>query len=117
MLGENSRSMQSWKNVPRFHMDKIMGRTDRDRKQEKLQKILKKRRQRGIESFLDNDTKYASTTDRLEKQMEEFDKIKRSNDGINNQRAIRNKQKKREEKIRKDIEGGMFGVPRNYKPS
>ena len=94
-----------------------MGRTDRDRKQEKLEKILKKRRQRGIESFLDNDAKYASTTDRYEKQMEEFDKIKKSNDGINNQRAIRNKQRKREEKIRRDIEGGMFGVPRNYKPS
>jgi len=78
---------------------------------------LKKRRQRGIESFLDNDAKYASTTDRYEKQMEEFDKIKKSNDGINNQRAIRNKQRKREEKIRRDIEGGMFGVPRNYKPS
>jgi hypothetical protein len=98
-------------------MDKVMGRTDRERKQERLEKILKKRKQRGIESFLDNDVKYASTTDRLEKQKEEFDKvIKHKNDGINNNRAIRNKQKKREEKIRKDIEGGMFGVPRNYKP-
>jgi len=48
-------------------MDKVMGRTDRERKQEKLEKVLKKRKQRGIESFLDNDTKYASTTDRLEK--------------------------------------------------
>lgn len=93
-----------------------MGRTDKDRKQERLQKILKKRRQRGIESFLDNDTKYASTADRMEKQMEEFDKIKKSSDGINNCRAIRNKQKKREEKIKKDFEGGMFGVPRNFKP-
>lgn len=68
-----------------------MGRTDRERKQEKLEKVLKKRKQRGIESFLDNDTKYASTTDRLEKQREEFEKVKNKNDGINNNRAIRNK--------------------------
>lgn len=93
-----------------------MGRTDRERKQEKLEKILKKRHQRGIESFLDNDAKYASTTDRLEKQKEEFEKVKNKNDGINNNRAIRNKQKKRDEKIRKDLEGGMFGVPKTYKP-
>ena len=31
-LGENSRSIQSWNNVPRFHMDKVMGRTDRERR-------------------------------------------------------------------------------------
>ena len=95
-------------------MDKVMGRTDRERKQEKLEKVLKKRKQRGIESFLDNDTKYASTTDRLEKQREEFEKVKNKNDGINNNRAIRNKQKKREEKVRKEMEGGMFGVPKNH---
>jgi hypothetical protein len=96
-------------------MDKMMGRSDKERKNERLQKILKKRRQRGIECFLDND-RYASTTDRLEKQQEEFDKIKNKNDGINNNRAIRNKQKKREEKMRRDVEGGMFGVPRTFKP-
>ena len=81
-----------------------------------MEKQLKKRKQRGIESFLDNDAKYASTTDRLAKQSEEFDKVKNKNDGINNNRAIRNKQKKREEKLRRDIEGGMFGVPRTFMP-
>jgi hypothetical protein len=30
-------------------MDKVMGRSDRDRKEEKLQKLLKKRNQRGID--------------------------------------------------------------------
>lgn len=97
-------------------MDKVMGRTDRERKAEKLEKLLKKRNQRGIEMFLDNDVKYGSTTDRILKQNEEFEKVKNKNDGINNNRAIRNKQKKREEKIRKDLEGGMFGVPKTYKP-
>jgi hypothetical protein len=48
-------------------MDKVMGRTDRERKAEKLEKLLKKKNQRGIEMFLDNDVKYGSTTDRIQK--------------------------------------------------
>jgi len=32
LLGEKSRSVQSWKNVPRFHMDKIMGKSDKVKK-------------------------------------------------------------------------------------
>ena len=61
-----------------------MGRTDRDRKKEKRDKLLKKRKQHGMDSYLDNDTKYSSTADRMEKQKDEFEKIKKSNDGINN---------------------------------
>lgn len=49
--------------------------------------------------------------------MEEIAKIKKSSDGINNNRAIRNKNKRRDEKIRKDIEGGMFGVPKTFYPT
>lgn len=29
ILGDTSRSKQSWSNVPRFHMDKIMGKSDK----------------------------------------------------------------------------------------
>lgn len=57
-----------------------------------------------------------SKNDHFEKQREELNKIKNKNDGINNTRAIRNKQKRREEKLRKEIEGGMFGQPKNYVP-
>lgn len=97
-------------------MDKMIGRSDREKKQEKLEKQLKKRNQRGIESFLDSDAKFASTKDRLDKQNEEFEKVKNKNDGINNCRAQRNKIKKREEKKLRDIERGMFGVPQTFKP-
>ena len=31
ILTENSRSKQSWNNVPRFHMDKIMGKSDKEK--------------------------------------------------------------------------------------
>lgn len=78
--------------MPRFHLDKSMGRSAKDRQQEKREKILKKRKQRGIDSFLDKDQKYGSTTDRIERQNEEFGKIiKKPGSGINNCRADRNK--------------------------
>ena len=43
ILGDSSRSKQSWSNVPRFHMDKIMGKSDKAKQEERLEKILKKR--------------------------------------------------------------------------
>ena len=97
-------------------MDKMMGKSEKEKKSDRINKILKKRKQRGIESFLDSD-KYMPKNEHLDRQMEELAKIKKSGDGINNNRAIRNKNKRRDEKIRKDIDGGMFGVPKTFCPT
>ena len=44
ILDSESRSCQTWKNVPRFHMDHIMGKTNdiKKKKQERIDKVLKK---------------------------------------------------------------------------
>ena len=117
ILTEGSRSIQSWNNVPRFHMDKIMGKSEKEKRQERVQKILKKRKQRGIESFMNESDKYMSKNDHMERQLEELSKIKNKHDGINNCRSIRNKLKRKEEKMQKEIEMGMFGVPKSYHPT
>lgn len=44
ILTENSRSLQSWNNVPRFHMDKLMGKSEKEKRQERVEKLLKKRK-------------------------------------------------------------------------
>ena len=32
ILGQNSRSVQSWSNVPRFHMERIQGKSEKQKK-------------------------------------------------------------------------------------
>lgn len=45
ILTSESLSCKTWKYVPRFHMDLIMGKTnDKKKKQERLDKILAKRK-------------------------------------------------------------------------
>ena len=78
ILTENSRSLLSWNNVPRFHMDRMLGKSDKEKRQERLEKILKKRKQRGIESYLDSD-RCISKADHFDKQNDELSKIKNRN--------------------------------------
>ena len=45
ILDEQSRSCQTWKNIPRFNMDLIMGKQmDKKNKADRLQKVLAKRK-------------------------------------------------------------------------
>lgn len=44
ILDQNSRSVQTWSNVPRFHQDIINGKSfQKKKKQEKLDRVLKKK--------------------------------------------------------------------------
>ena len=56
ILDENSRSCQTWKNVPRFNMDMVMGNCmDKKAKQEKIAKALLKKKQHDVKSFFVQD--------------------------------------------------------------
>lgn len=109
ILDEGSRSKQTWKNIPRFNMDMIMGKTnDKKKAQEKRLKIFKKQKQNDIKKFLEMDP-YLDKNTHFEKAREELDKLKPKNQGINNyrgnvQQKVRNQQR-REEKAK----FGIFG--------
>ena len=75
-----------------------MGKSEKEKKQEKVERMLKKRNQRDISSYLNESDKYMNKTEILDRQYEELSKIKKGNEGINNCRLIRNKLKKREER-------------------
>ena len=56
ILDEQSRSCQTWKNIPRFNMDLIMGKQmDKKNKQERLAKTLARKKQNDITSFFKED--------------------------------------------------------------
>lgn len=88
ILGENSKSVQTWSNVPRFHMERMIGGiSDKQKRLEKIAEKNKKANQKGISSFLEIDP-YLAKCDYFEKQREELNKIKRKDVGINNSRAL-----------------------------
>ena len=66
ILGANSTSVQSWNNVPRFHMERIMGKSEKVKRQELIDNRLKKANQKGINTFLEIDP-YMAKCDYFEK--------------------------------------------------
>jgi len=101
ILDSNSRSKQTWENIPRFHMDLIMGKTnDKKKKQERLDKVLKKQKQNDIKTFLEVDP-YLTKSAHFEAAREELNKIKGKNEGINNHRGNYNKKQQQEERRKK----------------
>ncbi len=73
ILDQNSRSVQTWNNIPRFHQDIINGKSfQKKKKQEKLDRCLKKKQQRGMDNFLETDP-YNSKTVVIESSREVLD--------------------------------------------
>jgi hypothetical protein len=101
ILSSESRSKQTWDNIPRFHMDLIMGKNlDKKRKQEKIDKVLAKKKQKDIKNFLEVDP-YLTKTAHFEAARDELNKIKGKNDGINNHRGNYHKKQQMLERKKK----------------
>jgi hypothetical protein len=82
-------------------MDLIMGKNnDKKKKQERLDKVLAKRKQNDIKNFLEVDP-YLTKTLHFEAAREELNKIKGKNDGINNYRGLHAQKKLLEERKKK----------------
>lgn len=68
-----------------------MGKTsDKKKKQEKIEKVLAKKKQKDIKNFLEMDP-YLTKSAHFEAAREELNKIKGKNDGINNYRGHHNR--------------------------
>lgn len=92
-----------------------MGKSEKEKRQEEIQKTLKKHKQRDIKSFMNESDIKMSKIDHFQKLFEKLNKINNKNEGINNSRQTRNKLKRKEEKQKKGIDSGMCCAPKSYK--
>lgn len=89
-------------------MDLIMGKSnDKKKKQERLDKVLAKKKQKDIKNFLEVDP-YLTKSAHFEAAREELNKIKGKNEGINNYRGHHNRKALQEERKKKQ-QRGLFG--------
>ena len=113
ILDNNSRSVQTWSCIPRFHHDIINGKNfEKKKRAEKLEKSLKKQNQKGIGSFLETDP-YHTKAVVMEEGREVLDKIKSKHIGINNHKSLANCRKKQDEKKaakEEKAKSGIFGL-------
>ena len=86
-----------------------MGKTkDKKKFQDRLDKVLAKKKQNDIKTFLDCDP-YFEKIEQFDAVREELDKMKGKNDGINNYRGYANRKNRDAEKRKEAKRFGMFG--------
>ena len=86
-----------------------MGKTnDKKRKQDRLDKVLAKKKQNDLKKFLECDP-YLAKSAHFEAAREELDKMKGKNDGINNYRGNANRRNRDAERRAERTKIGMFG--------